>query len=199
METSNYKNILRELLDIARTGNIQQLSVEYVASLLSAYGREVPDEECKSARMSQAIRFIARQRVPEHVRAVAEVYEMGLISGEITGSRAVPFVKAALAASSLDDEELRQLVAVHAAIGEAEPGHNDVGEELNARVAKPRQTATQAPLQSHGSTNDTSSGLRKRVEGTSFQASRSGPYGVARVTTRTAICLLITRPRSRSR
>jgi hypothetical protein len=136
IETSSYKYILRELLDIARTGNIQRLSVEYVASLLSAYGREVPDEEYKSARMSQTIRFVARQKVPEHVRAVAEVYEMGLISGEITGSRAVPFLKEALAVSSLDDEELRQLVAVHAAIGEAEPGHNDVGQELKEAVCK---------------------------------------------------------------
>jgi hypothetical protein len=136
METSSYKNILRELLDIARTGNIQRLSVEYVASLLSAYGREVPDEEYKSARMSQTIRFVARQKVSKHVRAVAEVYEMGLMSGEITGSRAVPFLKEALAVSSLDDEELRQLVAVHAAIGEAEPGHNDVGQELKEAVCK---------------------------------------------------------------
>jgi hypothetical protein len=136
IETSIHKDILRELLDLARSQNFQHLSVEFVASLLSAYGREVPDEEYKSTRISHAIRFVARQKVPERVTAVAEVYEMGLISGEITGSRAVPFLKEAIGVSSLDDAELRQLVTVHAAIGEAEPGYDDVGEKLKEAVCK---------------------------------------------------------------
>jgi hypothetical protein len=131
-----YPNILRELLDIACSHHFKDLSVEYVASLLSAYGREVPDKEYKSERISRTICFIARQKVPEQVAAVAQVYEMGLSSGEITGSRAIPFLKEALGLSSLDDGDLRQLAAVHAAIGEGESGYDEVRKELTDAVCR---------------------------------------------------------------
>lgn len=108
-----------------------------MASLLSAYGQEVPDEEYTSERIARTIRFIARQKVPEKVTAAARVHEMGLTSGEITGSRAIPFLKEALVdSSSLDDGELRQLAAVHAAIGEREPGYEEVGKELTDEVCR---------------------------------------------------------------
>jgi hypothetical protein len=136
IEKAIYRDILRELLDIARSQRFRATSLEYLASLLSAYGQEVPDEEYKSERIARTIHFIARQKVPEQVAAVAQVYEMGLTSGEITGSRAIPFLKEALGLLSLDDGELRQLAAVHASIGEGEPGYDEVGKELTDAVCR---------------------------------------------------------------
>jgi hypothetical protein len=136
IEKNVYTDIIRELLDLANSQNFAHLTVEYIASVLSAYGPLVSQDELKSPRVSQAIRFVARQKVPEDVTPIARVYELGLTSGEITGSRAIPFLREALAIASDDDEPLRQLVAVLAEIAETEPGHAEVMGEFKEAICQ---------------------------------------------------------------
>jgi adenylate kinase family enzyme len=135
IESAVCRSVLYAVLEVAHSAAFVGYSSAYTAFALDAYISRTPTTEHGSVVMSEALRFVLEEQMPQSFLHLAKVVEWGVETARITAARALQVVDEALKIGAGDDE-LRQLGSLLFAVPEGTSGRDELEARLTESVVE---------------------------------------------------------------